>query len=145
MQKKFTSRMQPLLLKSASLASVLLLLVVDTAVASGGSGFPRASGPIGPGLQRQVDEIYEFGKAAYKGRIEGTEKIKYCVKHKDKLKKVKRSTVKQFRNGPTLNFARALLDCKQPDRLALTTMEREHVPAVLYYLNKRYRLELEES
>ncbi len=122
------------------LLATAVMLMTGTAMASGGFG-----GPSGGGFNnapRQVDEAYEFGKSVYKGRAPGSEKITYCLKVDGEVKKLKRSTAKAYRKGSTQDFAQALIDCDAPDRLALTTMSREHVPLVLYYLNKRFNLDL---
>lgn len=138
MPKKFT--LSPITsFRAAPLAVALVLLLSSNAMASGGVD------SFGEVPRDTVDEAYEFGKAVYKGRIKGTEKIKYCVRQDDEVKKLKRSTAKKYRKGSTQKFALALIDCKMPERLALTTMPREHIPAVLYYLNKRYKLKLEDS
>lgn len=118
------------------------ILVASGAMASGGFS---SLGSNGTGGARLVDEVYEYGKSIYKGRADGTEKIKYCVKVDGEVKKLKRSTVKPYRKGLVKDFALALIDCKEPERLALMTMEREHVPVVLYYLNKRYKLKLTDE
>ncbi|MEM9620032.1 MAG: hypothetical protein AAF993_00190 [Pseudomonadota bacterium] len=123
-----------------------LLLVSGSALSSGGFGGGSPGGGLSGGAApRVVDEAYEFGKSVYKGRAQGSEKIDYCVKVDGEVKKLKRSTAKSYRNGPTRDFALALIDCETPDRLALTTMSREHVPLVLYYLNKRYKLDLTDN
>ena len=125
--------------KYQALAGGLALLACGPVFASGSV----SGGPVSGGYQpRAVDEVYEFGKAVFKGRAEGAEKIKYCVMVDGKAKKLKRSTAKPYRNGPARDFALALVDCSAPERLALTTMAREHVPMVLYYLNKRFKLDL---
>ena len=124
------------------IASLVAIIAPGTALASG--GFSGGSGGLGT-TPRVVDEAYEFGKLIYKGRASGTEKIKYCVLVDGEAKKLKRSTAKPYRKGSSEAFALALVDCKMPERLALTTMNREHVPVLLYYLNKRYKLALTDG
>ncbi len=121
---------------------LMLMLISTGAAASGGLGLP--SGSAGAPV-RQVDELYEAGKQIYKGRTAGAEKIAYCVKVDGELKKLKRSTIKPFKGGSREDFALALFDCEQPDRLALTSMQRDQVPVVLYYLEKRFRLNLQDA
>ena len=41
-----------------------------------------------------------------------------------------------------VDFANALYNCDMPEELALRNVEQDQVPYVLYYLNKRYKLEL---
>ena len=120
----------------------ILTLVSGSALASG--GFSDLGPPPG-GQAPVVDQVYVYGKSIYKGRAEGAEKIKYCVKVDGEVKKLRGSTAKLYRKGPVRDFALALIDCANPERLALTTMSRDHVPVILYYLNKRYRLKLSEE
>ena len=117
------------------------MLISHGALASGGVNL--GSGPSS--APRVVDETYEFGKSVFKGRVAGAEKIKYCVMVDGEVKKLKRSTAKAYREGSFRDFAVALIDCNAPDRQALTTMDREHVPLVLYYLNKRFKLNLSDQ
>ena len=126
------------------ISALAMMSVSGIALASGGFSGAGSSGGIGPPT-RVVDEVYEFGKSVYKGRVKGAEKIKYCVKVDGEVKKLKRSTAKAYKEGPARDFALALIDCESPDRLALTTMPREHVPIVLYYLNKRFKLKLSDD
>jgi len=108
---------------------------------SGGGGFGGGAAPA----PRPRDEAYEFGKSVFKGRVKGAEKIKYCVKVDGELKKLKRSTVKSYKAVNVQDFALALFDCEDPERLALTTLPKEHVGVVLYYLNKRFKLDLQDA
>lgn len=104
-----------------------------------------ASGAYSTGGARPVDETYEYGKSVYLGRAKGTEKIKYCVSVDGKPEKLKRKHLKPYKNGSTRAFAEALVDCDNPERLALTTVQPDQVPVVLYYLNKRYKLKLSDG
>ena len=122
----------------------MTVAIVTTSSAMASGGF-SSLGSNGTGGARLVDEVYEYGKSIYKGRADGAEKIKYCVKVDGEVKKLKRSTARPYRKGLVKDFALALIDCKDPERLALMTMERDHVPVVLYYLNKRYKLKLTDE
>lgn len=110
-----------------------------------GSGASHASGAYSSGSARTVDETYEYGKSVYLGRASGAEKIKYCVNVDGKPEKLKRKHLKPYKNGSTRAFAEALVDCDNPERLALTTVQPDQVPVVLYYLNKRYKLKLNDG
>ncbi len=124
---------------------VLLLssFIATPALASGGIGGGGFSGTSGqPRPPREVDEAYEYGKLIYTGRAEGTEKVKYCVLADGQPKKLKRSTLKPFRNGKSAELANAIYDCDNTEQLALAKLDRKQVPFVLYYLNKRYKLNL---
>lgn len=120
-----------------------LFTLCGSALASGvGGGFGAGTQQSQP---RVVDERYEYGKAVFLGREPGTTKIKYCVEHDGEVKKLKRRTLKRFKSGSAGDFANALLVCDQPENLALRTLKDEQIPFVLYYLNKRYRLDLHNS
>ncbi|MEM7099418.1 MAG: hypothetical protein AAF541_14235 [Pseudomonadota bacterium] len=128
----------------------LILMVLSTTLALPAISF--ASGGIGGGFSNPgssprppKDEVYEFGKSVYNGRAAGATKIKYCVKVDGELKKLKRKTARAYKSGSVKDFANALYDCKNPDTLALSTVERDHVPLVLYYLNKRFKLDLQDA
>ncbi|MEO0439226.1 MAG: hypothetical protein AAF098_20330 [Pseudomonadota bacterium] len=134
---KFSNQIRIALLFLASLS-----FLPNVALASGTiGGFSTPS--TGPGPQR--DEAYEFGKSVFKGRAAGSTKIDYCVSVDGEAKKLKRKTVKSFKNSTVKDFAHALVDCENPERLALTSVESNQVPLVLYYLNKRFKLELTDG
>ncbi len=119
----------------------LCLLLPLQAIASGvaGGGFSGIEGTSAP---REVDEVYEFGKALYLGRTPDSKKIKYCVKVDGQLKKLGGRVLRPYRGSDQLDFANALYDCNNPEQQALLNINREQVAYVLYYLNKRYKLEL---
>lgn len=134
---KFTSKFVACVLLPAAVLSTSLAYA--SGGGGGGSSFPRDLPQ-----PRQVDQLYEQGKQIYKGRGQDAVKIKYCVKQQNgKFKKLKGSTAKPFRDGVSIDFASALFDCADHDRLALSTVANDRVPLVLYYLNKRYRLNLQ--
>lgn len=124
------------------LAAMLVTLTAPSTQASGISG----SGPSGGGFTgsapREVDQLYEYGKSIYLGRTPGTQKVSYCVKVDGEVKKLRGRHLRNWRGRKQLEFANALYNCKQPERLALIDLEQEQVAYVLYYLNKRYKLEL---
>ena len=122
--------------------SALLFVSASSVMASGGFSGGGIGGSAPP---RVVDETYERGKSIFKGRADGAEKIKYCVKADGEVKKLKRSTVKPFKNASPQDFALALVDCQAPDRLAVTTMRDHQVQPMLYYLNKRFKLQLGQA
>ena len=119
-----------------------VLALPSTSFASGGIG--GLSNP-GNGPRAVKDEVYEFGKSVYNGRAAGSKKIKYCVKVDGEPKKLKRKTARLYKSGSVKDFALALVDCSNPDTLALSTVEKDHVPLVLYYLNKRFKLDLQDA
>lgn len=125
------------------LIAALALPAMGTSVfASGLSG--RVGGPAGnASAPREVDEVYEFGKALYLGRAPGSKKINYCVKVEGEPKKLRGRSLRSYKGAKQLDFANALYNCNQPEQLALLELEKEQVAYVLYYLNKRYKLNLD--
>jgi len=92
-----------------------------------------------------VDEVYEYGKALYLGRAPGATKINYCVNVDGAPKKLRGRTLRSYKGSKQLDFANALVNCQQPDELALAAVKKEEIAYVLYYLNKRYRLNLDNG
>jgi len=129
----------------ALLATFLLTAFTGhQALASGGGGgYSGGGGGIGPApAPREVDQVYEYGKSVYLGRSPGSKKISYCVKVDGELKKLRGRNLKSYRGAKQLDFANALYNCKAPDELALAGVDKEEIAYVIYYLNKRYKLDL---
>lgn len=96
---------------------------------------------------RNVDQFYEYGKAIYVGRGSQFEKIKYCVDERgeDPGGKLRGKTVKPYKGGDAHEFGALLYDCDEPERRINTVLADVEMFAVLYYLNKRYKLEMTVS
>ena len=92
-----------------------------------------------------VDEVYEFGKALYLGRAPGAKKVNYCVNVDGTPKKLRGRTLRDYKGARQLDFANALVNCQQPDQLALAGVKKEEIAYVIYYLNKRYKLNLSDA
>ena len=92
-----------------------------------------------------VDETYEYGKALYLGRLPESKQLRYCLKQDGQAKKLGRRNLKAWRGKPQLEFANALYDCDNPNDRVLLKLERAQVAYVLYYLNKRYKLNLADG
>lgn len=123
------------------LTTVAIAFAMSTsALASGGGGF---SG--GGYSQKKVDQLYELGKSYYKSpQADGT-RLKYCVRTDDDLKKLSRRSVKRFKRGPVSEFVDSLYSCADPAVKISDVVSGEQGDAVLYYLNKRYKLRLENG
>ncbi len=136
-------------LRAAKIAAVGLgfaLVAPLGAFASGGGGggySGAGSAGVPTPAPRQVDEVYEFGKSIYLGRAPGSQKIKYCVKVDGETKKLRGRTLRQYKGSKQVDFANALYNCEAPEERALLKIKREEVAYVLYYLNKRYKLDLQ--
>ena len=119
---------------------VLLLPLFAAKVSASGLSGSTAGSRDAP---REVDQVYEFGKAIYLGRTPDSKKTKYCVNVEGQPKKLRGRTLRSYKGAKQLDFANALVDCQQPDQLALLGIKKEEVAYVLYYLNKRFKLELD--
>lgn len=134
----FLQRKYSLILTTTT--AVLFLFSGSAAFASGGigGGYGRSSTPA---PQRVVDESYEFGKAVFKGRA-GAPKQKYCVNGDEKPAKVKRRSLKPFRGTSVRALADALVLCDMSDTSALAALSDDQSIHLIYYLNKRFKLQL---
>ena len=123
------------------MVTVSFSLIATNLWASGSTGFgnSRPPAPI-----RKVDENYEYGKALFQGRVTGIEKRAYCVQVDDEKLPLKRRTLKAYKAGSYLDFANALYYCDQPDLKIGNNLSKDHFGLVLYYLNKRFRLRLND-
>ncbi len=132
--------------KLAQLAAALLLSIslIPSAFASGsyGGGSSYNSGRI---QQKQVDQVYETGKAIFLGRQRGVEKLSYCVKVDGELAPVKRRSVKAFKNTSYNELAQNMFNCDQPETKITNQLSRDNFLYVVYYLNKRHKLNLKSS
>lgn len=118
-----------------SLAAASMLLIANASFASGGGGF-------GENSVHTVDQQYELGKSVYKSRLPDGSKLAYCVKTEKGLKKISRRAVKPFKKGPASAFVNSLYNCQQPNVKIADLITGDQGSAVLYYLNKRYKLRL---
>lgn len=128
-------------MKAKLLVVFLMATVAGSAMASGGV----FGGGRLPSQQPQiVDPLYDHGKAVYTGKVRKYGKLKYCVTEpgNEKLGKLKRKTLKPYKNGDIRVFINNLYNCDQPDQLIATVLVRDDLIAVLHYINKRYRLRL---
>lgn len=119
---------------------ILSLLFSSTVYASGGGGFNT------PGADRvQVDQRYELGRTYFTAPQADGSRLKYCVLGQYGMKKLSRRTVKEFKRGSASDFANALYNCDVPTQKIAEAITEEQGGAILYYLNKRYKLRLQAS
>ncbi len=116
------------------------LFFATSASASGGGGF----GNNGYSSQR-IDQQYELGKSYFKGRLADGSRLEYCVKTNSDLVKLSRRSVKQFKQGSTSAFVDSLYNCNNPDQRIADLVSQEQGQAILHYLNKRFKLRLQNS
>lgn len=107
---------------------------------SGGGGFSR--GGSGVENQRRVDQTYEIGKSIFNGRARGEPSLEYCIDVDGERLPVKRKSVKTFKKGTYNDFARNLYRCDEPEALISESLTRDSLLYVIYYLNKRHKLDL---
>jgi len=119
------------------LVPALSLFASATVLASGGGGFSA-----GGNSNQRVDQQYELGKSYYKSRLADGSKLEYCVKGDSGLKKLSRRSAKQFKKGSVSAFVDSLYNCDSPDQKIADLVSDEQGNAILYYLNKRYKLRL---
>lgn len=133
-------------MKATTVLFVILLGSLPTlAYASGTSGgFNDQTRPE----PRIVDPTYERGKAVANGKIRDYGKAKVCVlpaNEEAKGGKLKRKTLKPYRSVDVNVFATRLYICDQPELKAGEALESGDFLAVIYYLNKRFKLKLTRS
>ncbi len=120
-----------------SVAAALVLVISPVTQGSDGGGFNQ-----GGFSQRKIDQQYELGKAHYKsGKVDGA-RLQYCLKTADGLKKLSRKSVRPFKRGPASDFVASLYSCDNADLRISEVIDEEQGQAVLYYLNKRFKLRL---
>ena len=120
--------------------SIGLFISASASASGGGGGFST-----GGGTSQRVDPQYELGKSYYKASQTSAAKLEYCVKVDDKLKKLSRSSVKKFKRGSVDEFVNALYNCAEPNQRIADVIADEQGSAILYYLNKRFKLRLTNS
>ena len=89
-----------------------------------------------------VDPTYESGKAVYTGRSKNAPKLQYCLRVGEETVKLKRKSIKQFKQSSYSDLAKNLYRCDVPAQAIKTELEKQQFLHVLYYLNKRYKLNL---
>ncbi len=121
-------------------AAAILFAVSAVSFASGTGDYGQE------GLyQKKVDTLYEEGKSYYYARGENGKRIDYCIKNGDRLERVSRRSLKQFVNTSAEELSAHLCDCDQPEKMIDGRLDDRQLTAVIYYLNKRYRLSLYSS
>ena len=131
-------------------AAIIFLAVVSTSIST--SVFAVVVGGISEfekeilGLNKPVDEYFELGESYYKSPRADGSRLEYCVlTDKTGLKKISRRSVRSFRNGPKSHFVNKLLHCSDPSVKIVDIVPAEETDAILYYLNKRFKLRLKDS
>ena len=111
---------------------------------------------------KRFDKMYFAGKNIYLGKGKHN-KYNYCIPKvaKDKVLvneesysidtvrasekiKLKTKTIAAYRGLTVNEFANVLFDCDNPNKMILNKLEKEDAGLVIYYLNSKYRLRLQQ-
>ena len=120
----------------ATCLAASLFIISPQLLASGGGG------SFGSTNSSRVDKQYELGRSFYKSRQANGSQLKYCVQSGSELKKLSRRSVKKFKNGSVSAFVDSLYSCADPNLKIADLVPVDQGNAILYYLNKRYKLRL---
>lgn len=118
-----------------------LSLTVSSALVAKGNG-PDTDTGIEASNSQTIDLQYELGKSIYKSTRADGSRLEYCVNGDNRLLKLSRPAVKRFRNGLASDFVDSLYNCEDPAVKITDTWPVEQSDAILYYLNKRFKLGL---
>lgn len=133
-----STRTRTSILVAGCLTAAMAVTSPQLLASSGGGSFGS------PG-QSKVDKQYELGRSYYKSRQANGKQLKYCVRTGDELKKLSRRSVKQFKKGSVTDFVDSLFSCDDPGSKIADLVPENQGDAILYYLNKRYKLRLKSS
>lgn len=125
---------------SLLLVGLLTLTGPVVSVASGGGGFDENAG-----AQPKIDKLYELGRSYFKAKQADGNKLKYCIKSETGLKKLSRKSVRPFKKQLKSQFIESLYSCVNPQDRIFDVIAEDRRDAVLYYLNKRYKLRLKDG
>jgi len=127
-------------MKRISILSLALAALLSSgAFASGGSYNYGYDAP--KPKPKPVDTRYEYGKTIYQGRATNIGKIKFCVNDGEAISPVKTSTLRPFKRTSVRNLTSNLYNCETSQK-ASETISSKDLSYIVYYLNKRFRLRL---
>ena len=92
-----------------------------------------------------VDNAYELGKSVYYGQKDGVPKLSYCVSIENDKMQLKRKTIKTYKDSSFSKLASSLYNCDAPEKQIIADLQRDEFLHVLYYLDKRYKLNLKRE
>jgi hypothetical protein len=123
---------------SVSLVFIVLMAQASLSYASGG----YSGGNGDRSISRAVDQNYEQGKSIYRGRKAGEPTFEYCILVDGAKVPLKRKSIKAYRNTTYEELAANMYQCDQPEKQIASGLTRDSLLYVLYYLNKRHKLNL---
>jgi len=94
--------------------------------------------------EKHVDVPYEKGKSVFRGRGDN-KKLSYCVTHKGKKVKVTRSSMYSYKQGTYTALSEQLYNCDNLESKIINELPRKDFLYVLYYLNVKYKLNLNKA
>lgn len=125
-------------MKRISILSLALAALLSSgAFASGGSYNYGYDAP----KPKPVDTRYEYGKTIYQGRAKNIGKINFCIDNGEAVSPVKAKTLRPFKRGSVRNLTSNLYNCDTSQKIS-ETINSKDLSYVVYYLNKRFRLRL---
>lgn len=114
---------------------------ISSAFASGGGSY-GSGGDFNVRRAAAVDQNYELGKSIYKGRKAGEPTLEYCVLVEGEKIPLKRKSIKAYKNTSYNDLAANMYYCDEPEKQISDGLTRDSLLYVLYYLNKRHKLNL---
>jgi len=93
-------------------------------------------------FQTKADHFYEEGKTIFYAKGADGKPVNYCIKQAEQLERVSRRTLRQFENTSAEELSAHLRNCDQPEQMIEEQFDDRQLSAMIYYLNKRYRLSL---
>ena len=133
------------------LALFIPLLMTSTSYGDLGTG-------LGTGLQGASNETtrpmgtkdpkFQQGLSRYKGLDKSLGKLPWCLKVDDQLVKLNIfnvwKTYGRFKGVTTNHFVDSLYICDRPEKTAYEFIGKQHMRAIVYYLDRRFKLYLTE-
>lgn len=123
-----------------TVVTVFAVILSPLAMASGGGGFGQ-----GGYSQKKVDQQYQLGRTYYKAKQADGSTLTYCIKKGDSVSKLSRKSVKPYKRGTVSAFVDSLYSCDNPELKISELVDDNQGEAILYYLNKRFKLKLKQG
>ena len=127
------------MIRTTLLSIAFLSIISSTAFASGGGASYGGSYNSKP---KAIDTKYEYGKTVYQGRAKKVGKVSFCVANGNSVTPVKASSLRPFKKGSVRNLTSSLYDCDNTSQKISDKISSKDLSYVVYYLNKRFRLRL---
>lgn len=126
------------------LGIALLSLTPSVVLASGSTGDYGGSSYDRPA--KTIDPVYERGKAIFTGRSQEYRKYAFCIRDNSSSEpqKIKRKNIKAYKNSTYDAVAGELVKCDEPNKAITDVVSRDDVSFLVYYIDKRYKLELSQ-